>query len=99
MPGSRLHTLLALVALGAGGCREERIVSASGLLVGLPGAETSLPTENNAKYIPALAVPDGGIRQEIDEDTIVLHAKTVQHLLTHIVHAIQHAEEDLFVSQ
>ncbi len=94
-----LMIVSATLALIAFGCYEERVVGARGLLVGLPGAETGLPVENNAKFVPTLATPLGGIREEIDEDTVVLHAKTVQHLMAHIVHAIEHDEQDLFVEQ
>lgn len=103
MPRSTRTALLSSGVLVAGlfvsGCYEERIVSARGLLVGLPGAESGLPTQGGAKYVPALATPAGGIREEIDEDTVILHAKTIQHLMAHITHAIQHDEEDLFVEQ
>jgi len=99
MPPRPLAILCCVLTLLAAGCYEERIVSARGLLVGLPGAETSLPTNNSGKYVDALATPAGGIRQEIDEDTVILHAKTIQHLMAHITHAIQHDEQDLFVEQ
>jgi hypothetical protein len=94
-----LTILLAAPILAGAGCYEERIVGARGLLVGLPGAESGLPTKSNAKYVPTLATPAGGIRQEIDEDTVLLYAKTIQHLMSHITHAIQNDEQDLFVEQ
>ncbi|MFK7884290.1 MAG: hypothetical protein AB8F26_08945 [Phycisphaerales bacterium] len=94
-----LPAITTLAMLLTGGCVEERIVGAKGLLVGLPGAETSLPTNRSARKPDILATPEGGIREEIDADTVILHAKSVQHLMSHIVHAIQHDEELLFVEQ
>lgn len=99
MNRTRVILLAAPLMLTPLGCYQERIVSAKGLLVGLPGAETGLPVESSAKFVPTLATPRNGIREQIDEDTVVLHAKTIQHLMSHIVHAIQNDEEDLFVEQ
>lgn len=91
--------VLALATLALPACVQERVVGARGLLVGLPGAETSLPTNRTARKPSVLATPENGIREEIDEDTVVLHAKSIHHLMSHITHAIQHGEQDLFVEQ
>ncbi len=93
---------MAIVAAGTllGGCVEERIVSAKGLLIGLPGAETKLPSGNNTtQRAELLKTPEVGLREEREDGTVILHAKTFQHLMSHIVHAIQHDEEELFVEQ
>lgn len=95
-----LAGVLACALMTSAGCIEERIVSAKGLLIGLPGAESKLP--GGARTTPraaALATPASGIREELEDGTVILHAKSIQHLMTHIVHAIQNDEEDLFAEQ
>ncbi len=94
-------TLAALLALAAcaGGCREERIVSRRGLLSSLPGAQTAIPDERTARRPDVLRTPREGIRQTDEAGDVTLYAKSVQHLMSHIVHAIQNGERDLFVEQ
>jgi hypothetical protein len=95
----------ALLAIGVGflgplaACREERIVSRRGLLSSLPGAQTQIPDERTAHRSELLRTPESGIREVREDDSIVLHAKSVQHLMTHIVTTMQNGEEDLFVDQ
>lgn len=88
---------IALLALAA--CTEERIVSRRGLLSSLPGAQTQIPDERTAVRPDVLRPPTGGIREVLEDDTVVLHAKTVQHLMSHIVSTIQNDEKELFVEQ
>lgn len=101
-PARPHRTLIAVAAaaLLAPGCVEQRVVSVKGLLVGLPGAETQMPVGARVAAKPdVLRTPQSGIREEHEDGTVVLHAITIQHLMTHIVHAIQNDESDLFVEQ
>jgi hypothetical protein len=92
--------ILAACALGAlAGCREERIVSRRGMLSSLPGAQTQIPDERTTVRPDVLRTPSSGIREVREDDTVVLHAKTVQHLMSHVVSTIQNDEKDLFVEQ
>ncbi len=95
-----LIALIALAALSAPGCREERIVSRKGMLSGLPGAQTGgIPDVRNITQADVLRTPESGIRQTLPDGTVVLHAKSVQQLMTHIVNTMQNDEEGLFTQQ
>jgi hypothetical protein len=90
--------ILGLCAMVVG-CGEQRIVGRRGLLSSVPGAQSQIPDTRVVARADVLRTPEGGIRQEREDGTVVLHAKTVHHLITHIVQAIQNNEEDLFVQQ
>lgn len=95
-----LLVLTALTALTAPACREERIISRKGMLSSLPGAQTGgIPDARNITQADILRTPDAGIRQTLPDDTVVLYAKSVQHLMTHIVNTMQNDEEELFTQQ
>lgn len=97
---SALAALLVLTALTAPACREERIVSRKGMLSSLPGAQTGgIPDVRNITQAEILRTPDDGIRQTLPDDTVVLYAKSIQHLMTHIVNTMQNEEEELFTQQ
>lgn len=92
--------LIALAAAAAlSGCVEERVVSRKGLLSSLPGAQTQIPDDRATVRPDVLRPPTSGIREVRQDDTVVLHAKSVQHLMSHIVSTIQNDEKDLFVEQ
>lgn len=81
-------------------CTEERIVSRRGLLSSLPGAETRIPDNRSVHRPDLLRTPESGIRETLEDgETVVLHAKSVRHLMAHIVATMQNGEEELFVEQ
>lgn len=98
-PRSLFVTVAAAVFAASSACRQERIVSRQGLLSSIPGAQSSIPDPRDARRPDVLQTPRGGIRQTLEDGSVVLHSKSIQHLITHIVHAIQNDEEDLFVNQ
>ena len=101
----RLHAVLqrcaiALILLTPIGCRYERVVSHSGLLVGIEGAESQIPAKQTGQALPDfLRTPDEGIRIENDDGTITLYSKSVRQLMSHITTTIQNGEKELFVEQ
>src|SRR5512138_2970938 len=104
MPRPRRHAARALLAaalgLAAAGCVEERIVSRKGLLSSLPGAQTGgIPDARNITRADVLRTPADGIRQEHEDGSFTLHAKSVQHLMSHIVQTVQNDEAELFTQQ
>jgi hypothetical protein len=94
--------ILGLIALCClEGCTYERVVSQSGLLVGLDGAQSQIPAKREARALPDfLRTPDEGIRVEDEEEgTITLYSKSVRQLMAHITTTIGNDEKDLFVEQ
>ena len=89
---------LSLIAVG---CQPyEREVSRSGLLSKLKETQ-----EGNRKAIdpasihPVFGVPGGKIRVEDEQGNVTLYAKTIKHLMNHLIHALEYDERDLFVEQ
>lgn len=88
------------VLLALPGCTEERIISRKGMLSSLPGAQTGgIPDVRNITQADVLRTPESGIRQTLPDDTVVLYAKSIQQLMTHIVNTMQNGEEELFTQQ
>lgn len=99
-PSRILLIPLLLLAMTAGGCTYERIVSQSGLLTGLEGAESKIPPKRQARALPNfLRTPDEGIRVENEDGTITLYSKSVRQLMAHISSTIGNNERELFVEQ
>ncbi len=98
---TRTLPALFLLLLTLSGCTYEKIVSQSGLLVGLQGAESQIPAKRRGKAAPdVLRTPDQGIRIENEEDgTVTLYAKSVRQLMIHITTTLDKDEKDLFVQQ
>ena len=48
---------------------------------------------------PVFGVPGGKIRVEDDQGNVTLYAKTIKHLMNHLIHALEYEERDLFVDQ
>lgn len=95
-----LIALTAAILLALPACREERIVSRKGMLSSLPGAQTGgIPDARNITQADVLRTPQSGIRQTLPDDTVVLYAKSIQHLMTHIVNTMQNGEQELFTQQ
>lgn len=95
--------LIAMVAMGLviPGCKPyQREVSRSGLLSKLKDTQ-----EGNRKPIdpanihPVFGVPGGKIRIEDEQGNVTLYAKTIKHLMNHLIHALEYEERDLFVEQ
>lgn len=95
----RLLATFALTALAlCAGCRYERIVSHSGLLVGLEGAESQIPPKRQSRPLPDfLRTPAEGIRVEDEDGTITLYSKSVRQLMTHLSTTIANGERELFL--
>lgn len=95
-----LIPLLLLSGVSLCGCTYERIVSQSGLLTGLEGAESKIPPKRQARALPDfLRTPEGGIRIENEDGTITLYSKSVRQLMAHISTTIGNNERELFVEQ
>jgi hypothetical protein len=93
-----LISLFTLASLSA--CGYERVVSRSGLLVGLDGAESKIPAKRKTNMLPDfLRTPEGGIRIEDEDGTVTLYAKSVRQLMIHLTTTIADGERDLFVEQ
>lgn len=94
--------VLGVAALGltTPGCVEERVVSRKGLLTSLPGAQTGgIPDGRNITRADILRTPIDGIRQKHEDGSVILYAKSVQHLMSHIVQTVQNDEAELFTQQ
>jgi hypothetical protein len=92
--------LVALCAFANAGCQYERIVSQSGLLVGLDGAESQLPAKVQSRELPGyLRTPNEGIRIVDEDGNITLYAKSIHQLMIHISTTIVEGEKELFVEQ
>lgn len=99
-PTRLTHLLLLLMSTPflLGGCRYERVVSQSGLLTGLDGAQSGLPAKRQARALPDfLRTPDEGIRVEHEDGTITLYSKSVRQLMAHISTTVSNAEKELFL--
>tara|TARA_R110000744_G_scaffold231212_1_gene349402 strand:- start:196 stop:804 length:609 start_codon:yes stop_codon:yes gene_type:complete len=91
----------ALLIAYISSCAEYRTeVNRTGLLSKLKDKQ-----EGNRKPIdpdkihPVFGVPGGQIRVEDDDGTVTLYAKSIKHLMNHIIHALEYEERDLFVEQ
>lgn len=99
-PRVRVAVVLAALCLtGAAGCREERIISRKGLLSSLPGAQSGIPDGRTVRQSELLRTPRDGIRQTDEAGEVTLYARSVQHLMSHIVSTMQNEERDLFTEQ
>ncbi len=87
-----------LISLSA--CRYERVVSQSGLLTGLEGAESSIPAKRRANMLPDfLRTPEQGIRVEDEDGEVTLYSKSVRQLMIHLTTSIANGERELFLDQ
>lgn len=101
-PTRMLMTALACVPilLCANACTYERVVSQSGLLVGLDGAESQIPAKRKSRPLPDfLRTPAEGIRIEEEDGTVILYSKSVRQLMAHITTTVADDEEELFLEQ
>lgn len=97
-PGLLAACALCLAALG--GCTYERVVSQSGLLTGLEGAQSKIPPKQQARALPDfLRTPEEGIRVEDEDGTVTLYTKSVRQLMAQISATIANGERELFVEQ
>jgi len=75
-------------------------ISRKGLLTKLDNQqrgsrETIEPTSINAIF----AVPGGQIRIEDEDGNITLYAKSIKHLMNHIIYALENDEREIFTNQ
>jgi len=79
----------------------QKEISRTGLLTKLKDKQMG----NNRKRIapenihPVFAIPGGKIRHEDPDGNVILYAKTIKHLMNHIIYALENEERDLFVEQ
>lgn len=102
MPHAR-YLMLALAlaaALTPCACTYEREIRRNSVLSKLKEAQQGRlqPVEPRAVH-PVFALPEGKIRVEDEEGNITLYAKSVRHLMDHIISTIENDERDLFVEQ
>lgn len=100
-PAPRAIAAVALLGMSAlaTACGEQKVVSQTGLLSGLPGAQTGIPDRRKRTQAQVLSLPATGLREVHDDGSVTIHSKNVRHLMSHIVYAIQHDEQDVFVQQ
>lgn len=100
MSPARILPILLLLSPLLGGCTYERVVSQSGLLTGLDGAQSKIPPKRQARALPDfLRTPKEGIRVEDEDGTITLYSKSVRQLMAHISTTIANNESELFLEQ
>lgn len=91
-------SFLMVGSLGA--CQYERVVSRSSIISGLEGSESKIPEKKQSRTLPDfLRTPDEGIRVENEDGSVVLYAKSIRQLMSHITTTIQKNERDIFVEQ
>jgi hypothetical protein len=78
----------------------QKEVKRSGLLSKLKESQegTRKPIDP-ANIHPVFGVPGGKIRVEDEQGNVTLYAKTIKHLMNHMIHALEYDERDLFVEQ
>lgn len=102
-PGMNMRAALAvLVATGVcGGCETyERDIGGRTFFSGLDGAE--VPEFSGARptgYADPRVLPPDKIREELEDGTIVLRARSARHLMKHIFETLRDDEADLFIGQ
>ena len=95
--------LIALSGVHLSGCKPyQREVSRNGLLTPYSdetraqGGQKSAPPPNVHQVF---ALPEGKIRVVDEDGNVTLYAKSVKHLMSHIIYALENGERDLFVEQ
>lgn len=98
-----LILLIIPTVMGLASCAPyEREISRRGILTdfsdenkgGSPNAHS-----RPAFVDPVFALPEGKIRVEDDDGNVTLYAKSVKHLMSHIITALENNERDLFTEQ
>ena len=95
--------LVVLCVAGLCGCKPyQREISRKGMLTPFSdetrAAGGSKPTGPSYTH-PVFALPEGKIRVEDEDGEVTLYAKSVKHLISHIIYALENDERDLFVDQ
>ena len=102
MPRPPLAIILLVLApaLLCAGCTYQREIRRNSVLSKLQEAQEGRlqPVEPRTVH-PVFALPQGSIRVEDEEGNITLYAKSVRHLMDHIISTIENDERDLFVEQ
>lgn len=95
-----LTITLAMSAIIPGACTYEREVRRNSVLSKLQEAQQGNLTPVEPRTVhPVFALPQGQIRVEDEQGNITLYAKSVRHLMDHIISTIENDERDLFVDQ
>jgi hypothetical protein len=100
-PSPRSIPILVLIpTLLCAGCTYEREIRRNSVLNKLREAQEGRlePVEPRAVH-PVFSLPQGSIRVEDEEGNITLYAKSVRHLMDHIISTIENDERELFVEQ
>ncbi|MGP1272092.1 MAG: hypothetical protein ACTS22_02045 [Phycisphaerales bacterium] len=96
----RALAVLASAAV-AGGCQPyERDVGGRTFFSGLEGAE--VPAYSSARpegYADPRALPPDLVREELDDGTVILRARSARHLMKHIYETLRDDELELFTEQ
>jgi hypothetical protein len=90
-----------MLLLPISSCAQYRTeVSRTGLLSKLKDKqEGNTKPVDPSKVHPVFGVPGGQIRAEDEQGNVTLYAKSIKHLMNHIIHALEYEERDLFVEQ
>ncbi len=96
-----MRFFLAVLILLSGACESRRIVRWNPPLGNLPGAVSGMPVVDDTRFDFAdpTQAPEGGIRQELDDGSIRLYARSARHLMSHIYTTLVNDERDLFAQQ
>jgi hypothetical protein len=104
-PGGRARLLRCAAAAGmlllAGCAVEQKRTIKSSILAGLPGAQsgTAVSESNKRPSSNPQAAPTDGIRVELPDGDVVLHARSAWHVMVHIYQTLARGERDLFTQQ
>lgn len=95
-----MRALLILMLL-IGACETRRVVRWDPPLGSLPGASSGMPVvdDNRFNFADPTQAPEGGIRQELEDGTVRLYARSARHLMSHIYTTLANNERDLFAEQ
>ena len=94
--------ILVVIALGSmGGCKPyQKEVRRTGLLTKLVEQQQGTRKSMNPENVhPVFGIPEGKIRHEHEDGTVTLYAKSIKHLMNHIIYALENNEREVFVDQ
>lgn len=79
----------------------EREISRRGILTDFSDAtQGNSGAQARPAYVdPVFALPEGKIRVEDEDGNVTLYAKSVKHLMNHIIQTLENGERDLFTEQ
>ncbi len=78
----------------------QREISRSGILTKLKDQQSGTRGTTDPTSLSVIfAVPEGKIRIEDEDGNVTLYAKSVKHLMNHIIYALENNERELFTEQ